>query len=176
MCAYKLRAHWTKLEINKISITKHGESIFILCRPWQKRSWTWHDFYWSCKWNPKTNLFFNAYVSYQKYRFYLTFNYFRVPNRKHCRKIDFSVIGDVKKPPKPFRSKIPRFSRKLTQQRIKQKLELAKIFAPFVECEPRSARKMRRSNFCRIVNMHDDQAKAFDAIQLHLELVRKLKL
>ena len=108
------------------------------------------------------------------YLFHLTINYFRIQNRKHCRRIDFSTIGDVKK---PFKSKIPRFSKKLTQQKIKQKLELAKIFAPFVECEPQSARKMRRSNFCRIVNMHDDdQTKAFNAIQLHLELIQKLKL
>ena len=109
--------------------------------------------------------------------FHLTINSFRNQNRKHCRKIDFFTTEDVKKPSKPFKSKIPRYSRKLTQQKIKRKLELSKIFAPFIECEPRSPRKMRRSNFFRIVNMHgDEQTKAFDAIQLHLELIEKLKL
>ena len=72
------------------------------------------------------------------------------------------------RPQKKFVSKIPRPTKKLDKVDLTEKLN--KIFAPFVADEPKTPRKMRRSNIGRMVQMHSTPEKATEEIRKMIQL------
>lgn len=75
------------------------------------------------------------------------------------------VAGPQKK---KFISKIPRPTKQHDKLDLTKKLN--KIFAPFVDDEPKTPRKMRRSNIGRLVQMHSTPEKAAEEIRKMIQL------
>ena len=78
-----------------------------------------------------------------------------------------SKVHPSQQPKRKFVSKLPR-AVKPKKETTKEQME--KMFASFVEDEPRTPRKMRRSNIGRLVSLSKTPEQAMKSIQKQIEL------
>ena len=76
----------------------------------------------------------------------------------------------MKPPQQPKRKFVSKIPRPVKPKKETTKEQMEKMFSPFVEAEPKTPRKMRRSNIGRLVDMSKTPEQAMKAIQKQIEL------